>query len=236
MKHLLFAILCISLVACHEEYSIKGSTSIERFEGEKLYLKHYDGAKLQCIDSCQVRHGAFCFAGRIDSVELVMIFYNEQVVMPVMLENAKITVEIADGNHQACGSLLNDSLFAFINRKAALDRQLMEIPSRLTQLIMDGADYNEVEPALALEAAELKEACDREIIEFIKQNINNPLGAGVFMLVTRDNVYPLLSPAIEEILANAGATFRNNSYVAKYIETAEENMILRREGKELIQM
>ena len=54
----------------------------------------------------------------------------------------------------------------------------------------------------------------------------------MFMLATTDNDYPTLTPGVEEILTDAGHSFRNNLYVKKYIEIAEENMLLLREGKQ----
>ena len=229
-------LLLLPLFSCQGTYKIDGSTTIGPLEGETLRLSVYDGARMVDIDSCIVRHGVFKFEGKRDSVEMAMVCYKDQSLMPVLLDANGITLTMTDAAHLASGSALNDSLYGFIEKKSKIDQELNDLPRRLSQLVMDGEDIDEVQLSLAKRADELKEMSDRAILDFIKRNVNNPLGAGLFMVVTVDNPYPLLTPAVEEILTDAGRTFRENAYVKKYIKVAEENMLLRREGKDLVRM
>lgn len=228
----LIASLAMALASCQDSFKIEGNTSIAQLEGSKLYLKVFDGTGMASIDSCEVHHGAFSFKGYRDSIEMALISYKDEMLMPVVLDATTINVNMADGEHKASGSALNDSLFRFIDAKSKIDHALAELPNRLSQMIMDGADIDEVQPMLAMEAERIKNDGDRAIIDFIKKNINNPIGSGMFMLATTDNDYPTLTPGVEEILTDAGHSFRNNLYVKKYIEIAEENMLLLREGKQ----
>ncbi|MCF0194033.1 MAG: DUF4369 domain-containing protein [Bacteroidaceae bacterium] len=232
----LFLLLLLTFCSCQGTYKIEGSTTIGSFEGSTLHLRVYDGSKMTTIDSCVVRHGAFTFQGKRDSVEMAMVCYKDQSLMPVLLDATSITLFMSDAANYAGGSALNDSLYHFIENKSKIDRELNDLPRRLSQLVMDGEDIDEVQERLSRRANELKDMSDQTIVDFIKRNINNPLGAGVFMVVTIDNKFPTLTPAIEEIFLESGRLFRDNAYIKKYIKIAEENMLLLREGKEPIRM
>ena len=60
--------------------------------------------------------------------------------------------------------------------------------------------------------------------KFIKDNMHNCLGPGVFMIVTSNFPYPILNPQIEELIALGSPSFLNNDYVKEYIRLARENM------------
>lgn len=229
-------IVVLMLASCSETYKIEGSTTLDAFEGETLYLKVQDGANREAIDSCTVHHGFFTFKGKRDSVEMAFIYYNEQNVMPVMLDGGNIQVELSETVHTAKGSAMNDSLFAFIDRKALIDQQIAQLPAQLSRRIMEGEDIDLVQRDLARENMLLSEEADREIVAFIKHNIANAMGLGMFQLVTSDLPYPVLTPEVEEIFATASGWFMENAYVREYNQVAENNMLLMREGKQPEQM
>ena len=58
---------------------------------------------------------------------------------------------------------------------------------------------------------------------FVTENFDNVLGPGVFMMVTSGNVYPQLTPWIEDIMSKATDKFKNDAYVKDYYQKAQEN-------------
>ena len=91
-------------------------------------------------------------------------------------------------------------------------------------MIMDGTDYEEIMYELGKQSRQLAEENDELITRFIRANYNNVLGPGIFMILTSNLPYPILTPQIEEIITNAPPYFLGHPYVKKYIKEAQENL------------
>ncbi|MCF0197475.1 MAG: DUF4369 domain-containing protein, partial [Bacteroidaceae bacterium] len=213
--------LCAS---CADQYMVKGTSSVQLIEGNMLYLKVYQGDKMQTIDSTRVVHGRFTFRGAMDSTVLANLYMDDVSLMPLVLEDGEVTLRIDELQRTAEGTPLNDSLSAFVRRKSRLEASLAELSHRESQMIMDGLDHDEVVAELSAEASQLHEENDRLVTSFIKQNYNNVLGPGVFMILTSNIRYPVLNPVIESIIAEATPYFLQHPYVQQYLKVAEENM------------
>lgn len=189
-----------------------------------LYLKVFQNDDLKAVDSCSVVHGKFAFRGNRDSVMMANLFVGNQSLLPVVLEDGDIILKIDEMSQTVCGSPLNDSLYSFIKRKTQIDNQLAELPRKEGRLVMDGMDHEEVVAYLASEARALTVENDALVTSFIKQNYNNVLGPGVFMILTSEYAYPVLTPQIEELLVGATPYFLSHPYVVQYLKVARENM------------
>jgi len=179
---------------------------------------------MQSIDSTRIIHGKFSFKAQVDTVVMASLFLEETSLMPIVLDNNEINITLNDNGRKIEGSVLNDSLIAFIDRKAVIDDKLAEIPHRESQMIMDGMDHAEVVEQLNAEIAELSAQEQQMLMQFIKDNSDNVLGTGVFMIATSSLPYPVLTPELEEILTLAPASFNNDEYVRDYVKAARENM------------
>lgn len=220
---LLFGCIFV-LGACSDKYMVDGSTSIHGMEGKMLYLKVFDKHDLKNMDSCSVTHGKFTFKGYMDSVVMANLFLGDQSLMPVVLEGGEIVLKIDDISQMVSGSPLNDSLYSFIKKKTQLDNRLADLPRKEGRMVMDGMDHDEVVAHLRAEAQQLTMESDMLVTSFIKQNYNNVLGPGVFMIMTSEYAYPVLTPQIEELLVGAPSYFLNHPYVLEYQRVARENM------------
>lgn len=216
----LLALIC----SCQKQVYINGTTSVSELDGRMLYLKVYADGDLQDIDSARIVHGKFQFSGRRDSVVMANLFLEDVSLMPIVLDDNVLTVTLNESGRKIEGSELNDTLVAFIERKAVIDRQIEEMPHRESQMIMDGMDHEEIVLQLNTEIDALQRQESELIMRFIKDNLDNVLGTGVFMIVTSNLPYPVLTPDIEEILALAPPSFLNNNYVQDYVRLARENM------------
>lgn len=212
------------IAACSDKYLVDGSTSVHGMEGKMLYLKVFQDTDLKNIDSCYVTHGKFTFSGNMDSTVMANLFIGNQSLMPVVIEGGNIVLKIDEVAQTVTGSPLNDSLYNFIQRKTQLDNQLAELPRREGRMVMDGMDHDEVVARLRLEAQQLNRESDALVTGFIKRNYNNVLGPGIFMIMTSEYAYPVLTPQIEELIMGAPDYFLNHPYVEQYLKVARENM------------
>ena len=77
------------------------------------------------------------------------------------------------------------------------------------------------------------QAMDAYVKDFITTNYENALGASIFMMMCSTLPYPVMTPAIEDILKTAPLSFKQNPLVKDYVAKAKENMKLIEEDKRL---
>jgi len=212
------------LGSCSEQYLVSGSSNVEGLEGKMLYLRVFKDDDMCAIDSSRVVHGRFKFRGIMDSVMMANVFLDDNSVMPVVIEQGDVCVQIDENTQSATGTPLNDSLTSFIQKKLQIDARMAELPHLESQMIMNGIDHDQILIELGQQAHELEIENDRLITRFIRSNYNNVLGPGVFMIMTSSLEYPVLNPQIEEIISQAPPYFMNHPYVREYIKKAESNM------------
>lgn len=225
MNKLLYVSLAVIsvLTSCANSYSVQGSSSISSLDGSKLYLKAIKNNELQNIDSCDVVHGQFQFSGVLDTVRMVNLFLDDESIMPVVLENGEITINIDNANQTVSGTPLNEKLYKFLNKHNQLDNQMSELSHKQSQMMLEGIDEREINEHLTQEAAKIAQEEDKLVTTFIVDNFDNVLGPGVFMMITSGYKYPILTPQIEDIMSKATEKFKNNPYVKDYYRTATEN-------------
>ncbi len=219
-----FSGIGLLLASCADKYLVDGTTSVHGMEGKMLYLKVFADTDLKNMDSCQVLHGKFTFKGNMDSIVMANLFVGNQSLMPVVIEGGDIVMKIDEMAQLAMGSPLNDTLYNFIQRKTQIDNQLAELPRMEGRMVMDGMEHDDVVAELSVEAKRLSMQSDALVTGFIKRNYNNVLGPGIFMIMTSEYAYPVLTPQIEELLIGAPPYFLNHPYVEQYLKVARENM------------
>ena len=98
-----------------------------------------------------------------------------------------------------------------------------ELSHRQSQMLLDGIDEETIDRELSIEAAQIAPQEDSLVTNFIVDNFENVLGPGVFMMITSQYRFPVLTPQIEYIMSKATKTFKNDSYVREYYQAAQEN-------------
>ena len=216
-------VIACSLVSCAESYLVQGSSSVSALDGSKLYLKAIKNNELKNIDSCEVVHGKFRFAGLLDTVRMVNLFMDEESIMPIVLEEGEISIRIDNASQTVGGTPLNDRLYDFIDLHNQLDNQMAELSHKQSQMLLDGIDEMVINQQLSVEAADITRREDSLVTNFIVENFDNVLGPGVFMMITSGFRYPTLTPQIEDIMSKATDKFKNDPYVKDYYQVATEN-------------
>ena len=217
-------VLLLLCAACNDVVEVTGMSSIVPLEGRMLYLCAYADEDLKAIDSCRVQDGHFAFRIQTDSVMMVHLFVGNESLMPMVLDASELSVILTDEEHRVTGSAMNDSLFAFIRLKNTLEAQMHELPHRETRMILNGLEQAAIAEQLEAEMRVIKAQEDLLVMNFIKQNMDNVMGAGVFMIVTSSFPYPILNPQIDELAAEGTTFFLSDAYVSTYLAKARENM------------
>jgi len=224
MNKIFYALLtAVTFASCAESYNIQGSTSVSALDGSKLYLKTMINDELKNIDSCDVVHGKFKFAGLLDTIKLANLYLDDEpLMMPVVLEQGEIEIHIDNTSRVVSGSPMNDKLYEFIKRHDQLSNELNELSHKQSQMLLDGIDENFINRQLSTEASRIAQQEDSLVTNFIVENFDNILGPGVFMMVTSSYQYPILTPQIEDIMSKATNKFKADSYVKQYYQVANE--------------
>ena len=130
--------------------------------------------------------------------------------------------------------LLAPALIRFGDRRLTRDeeRARARLSQRFTALVEAGSEIavHRVEAGplqeladLEAEAMRLSALEDSLVTSFVTDNFDNVLGPGVFMMLTQGNIYPQLTPWIEDIMSKATQKFKNDAYVRDYYQKAREN-------------
>ena len=217
-----FALVAV-LTSCASSYRVEGSSSVSALDGNKLYLRAVKDGEAKNIDSCDVVHGEFHFAGLLDTVRMANLYMDDESIMPVVLEEGDIVIKIDNASQTVGGTPLHDSLYHFIDRHNQLTSRMNELSHRQSQMLLDGIDEETIDRELSIEAAQIAQQEDSLVTNFIVDNFENVLGPGVFMMITSQYRFPVLTPQIEYIMSKATKTFKNDSYVREYYQAAQEN-------------
>jgi hypothetical protein len=224
MKKVLFlSVITVLLASCASTYNVEGSSSVSALDGSKLYLKAIKNNEFKNIDSCDVVHGEFHFTGLLDTVRMASLYMDDESIMPVVLEKGEIVIKIDPARQMVGGTPMNDSLYKFIDKHNQLTNQMNELSHKQSQMLLEGMDEGEINRHLSSEAAQIAAEEDRLVMKFIEANFDNVLGPGVFMMITSQYRYPILTPQIEDIMSKATQKFKDDPYVKDYYQTAQEN-------------
>ena len=224
MNKIFYALLtAVTFVSCAESYNIQGETSVSAFDGSKLYLKTMVNDELKNLDSCDVVHGKFKFAGLLDTVKMATLYLDDDpLMMPVVIEQGDIEIHIDNSSRTVSGSPLNEKLYEFMKRHDQLGNELNELSHKQSQMLLEGIDEEVINRQLSTEAARIAQQEDSLVTNFIVENFDNVLGPGVFMMVTGGYQYPVLTPQIEDIMSKATKKFKADPYVKQYYQIANE--------------
>lgn len=223
-KYLWAVILMVTLVSCSTGYKIEGSSSVMRLDGKMLFVKIAQGNEMIKIDSAEVIHGVFSMEGIVDSTVIASLYMDDESIMPFVMEDGDIKIQIDNADIMVSGTPLNDKLYHFVKSRNILLDRVYEVERLESRMIMDGKSEEEIAEEVVKEREKLSKELDDLAKTFIQENYDNVLGPGVFIMLCNSFPYPVLTPVIEEIVNNAPENFKNDTMVKGYMEIARENM------------
>lgn len=226
-------LLLVFLTSCSRKYKIEGSSSVTSLDGKMLYLKTLQDGEWVAVDSAEVIHGLFSMKGPVDSVMMVTLYMGNEGIMPLVLEDGKIEVSIANTQLSAKGTLLNNQLYEFINKRNELEIRIEELDRKEARMVLDGANLEDVRSELEEEGKNLVKEMNDYVKQFIIDNNDNVLGPSVFMMMCSTLPYPIMTPEIEDIMRTAPQSFKENRMVKEFLTKAKENKQLIEEHRRL---
>ena len=227
-------LLLVLFASCSKRYKIEGNSSVTSLDGKMLYLKTLtESGDWVTVDSAEVVHGLFKMKGQADSVRAVVLYMGDEGLMPLVLEDGHIHVDIANMQLEAGGTPLNDRLYDFINKRNSMELAVEEVERKEARMVLDGVRLDDIHDQLQHEVDSMVQAMDAYVKGFITTNYENVLGYSIFMMMCSTLPYPVMTPEIEEILKSAPLAFKQNPLVKDYVAKAKENMKLIEENKRL---
>ena len=192
-KWYLFLFFCaVFCTSCGKKYKIEGVSSVSVPSGDKLVN----------IDSAEVIHGLFKMEGKVDSTVVASLFMDDNCIMPLVIEEGNINININNAGFTIKGTPLNDSFNQFIIQRNSLS---------------DRADEVEHLENVAVQLDSLAKS-------FIQTNYENVLGPEIFIIMCYGMPYPVLTPVMEEIIDSAPSSFKENPMIKEFISIARSNM------------
>lgn len=228
MRHLYILLTLLlgadGFVSCASQYTIDGNASIQGFDGQKMYLhlNTCDGpARTVCIDSCEVIHGVFNFGGAIDSVVMAELYLGSYPMMPVVLEDGQLLVQMNELEQSISGGPLNERLSQFLAQRFRCENSLIDLDRRARLMLYEGKSAEEILVAFdPLKESVLNQMRDLDA-KFVRDNYTNVLGTGYFMRICTDEAgLPRSDKDILRILADAPESFLNDPFVNHFIHHA----------------
>ena len=215
------------LASCTNKYKIEGTSSVNSLDGKMLYLKSMRDGEWVKLDSAEVAHGLFSMKGKVDSVQMVTLYMDDESIMPI------VQVNISNSDIKAVGTPLNTALYEFIEKRNRLEESIGELEQKETRMVMDGGDLDEIHSQLAVEGDSLMKEMNQYVKTFISTNYENVLGPNVFIMLCSSLPYPIMTPQIDDIIKDAPYSFKSNKLVREFLSKAKENMKLIEEHKRL---
>lgn len=210
MKRILSLLtLIVILISCtpKDEYVIKGTVSGKNLDGIVITLYDYDGNQMVKIDTAIVKNNKFEFKGKQEDPIVYYALSDAQDVfgdiamgVPVLVKNGKITMDIKDNEVRIGGNNENNSYQAYVDLQRPVIKKLSELREQA-----DDADEEGI-LALQTEYSALMEEARVNTVNYVFDNINNPLGEQIFtssyQLFTKDQIKDVLSLANESFASH----------------------------------
>ncbi|MCQ2110315.1 MAG: DUF4369 domain-containing protein [Bacteroidaceae bacterium] len=206
-----------AMTSCNRNYHIDGEVDRYGYDGVKLSLLVFDGQKFVCIDSCDVRHGAFQMQGRVDSVRLAVLCNGFEPIMPIFVERGNISVRIKNTELNAEGTRQNNLFYSFLDKKTAYDNRFEDLVQRKNMsFAMNGffGDFTADDDSIQIV---IKESEDY-ICNFLAKHYKEPVGISVFSMLCDAQPHFIITPLIKRILDEAPESFLKKEYVKRYIQ------------------
>lgn len=220
-----FFISTIFTLSCNNEYLVKGNTC-NFFDGSNVYLKSFAGGKWTTIDSCEILHGKFQMLGVAETASVTTLFIDNEAIIPIVLEEGCINIDIEARNVTLDGTTLNRQLSQFFRQKDYYEQLMLDLEREEASLILDGHTAQNANAAIQERMTKIDRELKTYIENFIKKHYNNVLGPCIFQLLCSSLPYPIMTEQINRIIEQAPENFLADSFVESFIVAARENSML----------
>jgi peroxiredoxin len=233
-KIFITALAAITLFACSKQtnYTITGTVAIPEMEGSQvfLFMRGEDGLRSK-IDSATIIDGTYNLVGTVKNPSLGMLLIGDGIEVEgqyafwaeFIAENGNITITTDEERQSRVSGTKNNDLFQTFSDAQHDFFQEME-PTWMALHEAREAGNEALVQTLSEESKERWEEWMAFMVEFIKNNINNPAGRGVLS----SNVSALSVEQMKEAISKATKATLKTSEVERIvtrIETLEKTAV-----------
>lgn len=224
LAYLASGVAALVSAGCSSQYDINGNSNLSVVDGSMAYL-HIDSREVESgvdrIDSCIVEHGRFRFGGDMDSVVFARICLSGGLSIPLVIEDAPITVRIDAVGQTVEGGVLNQQLYKFLQKRDRLENRLWKAEQEFIHALRHGCDdIEDMREKLEKQTNKIKQEIEEAEIKFIRDNYTNALGPGYFMILCDQQGLPVMTEQMLEIIAKAPESFIYQPSIYSYLMTA----------------
>ena len=220
-KILFIPLCCLGFVACSHHYNISGDLSQGVVRAEKLYLAVVDDDNRRVyLDSCEIVHGQFSFAGQVDSIVLGHLDVDGSTMMPVVIERGEVDISVGVLGTGITGGDLNRKLSEYYRALNRIQQEWASLYQRRVKMMRSGLPSTKEFEQIALIEDSLNRATEHLQTQFILENTHNVLGPGIFMMICDQYPLPILTPQLRTILEQAPPMFLTHPRVSRFIRRA----------------
>lgn len=227
MKNFLYMFLFVILLSscAQQNYIIQGTSSLYTLQGENnmAYIcEPSSGENYIMLDSALIIHGRFEMQGAIDSARFVTLYVGYNRSFPIILEEGKININLANTSVSVEGTPLNERLYTFLATRDSLVYRIASLPMEMAQLHFSGFSIFEISEIQDSKEAELKIALDDLETRFVKDNYDNILGVTWFLeMCTRiceAYGFLVMTNRMREIYEGAPRYFKRNPQIDAFVK------------------
>lgn len=221
IRHVFYIIMLLFVTSCARHYNIAGNVVEGALQGETLYLMtHHEAQFTRRVDSCKIVHGQFTLMGSVDSITWAKLYLDQNMVMPLVIEGGEVEVVIDCFGNRIKGSPLNEKLNRFFEAMSKLQREWDAIYDRRIQLYMSGSHVPHILAELDAREQRLERKMEAVENKFIRDNFENVLGPGMFLLLSEQYSVPVITEQFRLILDDAPTEFLNHPMIVDYLRRA----------------
>ncbi len=218
------ALMALLLSSCATQYDIAGNSSLDEVDGRMLYLRVAGTGSdyMVCsLDSCQVEHGRFRFGGDVDSIMLAQVYLGNDLMMPIVIENGPLQVSIDQMGQYVEGGHLNKILYKFLEKREQLENKIWQAENACIRALREGKDNPaNVREKMRRRTNSINKEIEDEEVRFIKDNYDNVLGPGYFIMLCNQQIFPRMTEQFHSIVDDAPQDFLLNPYIHNYLHMA----------------
>ena len=221
---LLLLSLCGLSTSCTEQYNIAGNSSVPCLDGRMLYLRVNPDSCFRetaitsvCVDSCKVVHGRFSFEGNVDSATMAMLYTGTDCVMPLVLENGNLNIQVDNVVQRVSGGPLNE---------------MWELQQKTIRMMREGSSPEDIQRKVGKKAEKLMNQTEELETQFVQDNYDNVLGPGFFMLLCSQYPTPIMTRQISRIVDRAPDNFMRHPFVRRYVHEARSRVSAKKQDEE----
>lgn len=221
ISSLLFVAIVILMAACTEkpavkEYTLTGNLSGNSSDSLQVYLQEIDEntGEFVSVDTTTVKNGTFVFKGTAEESPVLRFISAEGISRPVLVAIEAGNIDISfDTAFVATvkGTALNDKYQEFSNKRIKISDDLRALSKLSKEAEKAGTLTPQYEKELDDKYDSLYNGMKKEVFDFTKANITNPLG--VYTLIDRGVSFD--AAQLKELLPNLDPKPKTNAKVQK---------------------